>query len=361
MRIGIDAREICGQSTGVGRWLGMLLREWLSAVPPLSHELILYAPEAVSLPTSASPVTQRIVPGGRGTVWEQMALPRAAAKDALDVFFAPAYTAPLQLKAPAVALIHDVSFTAHPEWFTPREGVRRRLLTERTAHMACAVVTVSEFSRREIVDLLGVDAGKVHVVLPGIEPLPLPASAREAREPRVLYVGSIFNRRRIPALIRAFGGVALRHRRASLDIVGDNRTYPFQDVRQCIAHEELDDRVRWHQYVTDDQLAGLYHSARAFAFLSEYEGLGMTPLEALASGVPPLLLDTAVARESCGDAALYVPPDDTRAAGDCLDRLLFDEATRGQVLSAAPGTLGRYSWPRAAREVMSLLEGCATR
>ncbi len=361
MRIGVDAREICGQATGVGRWLAMLLREWLSTLPPMSHELILYAPEAVFLPSSAPHLTQRIVPGGRGTAWEQMDLPRAAAKDGIDVFFAPAYTAPLQLQVPTVALIHDVSFTAHPEWFTPREGVRRRLLTKRTAQVASAVITVSEFSRREIVDLLGVPADKVHVVLPGIEPLQSSANTGDASEPRVLYVGSIFNRRRVPALIRAFGGVARRHPHASLDLVGDNRTYPFQDLRQTIAHEGLADRVRWHQYVTDDQLAALYRSARAFAFLSEYEGLGMTPLEALASGVPPLLLDTAVARESCGDAALYVQADDARATGDCLDRLLFDEATRVRLLAAAPGTLSRYSWPCAAREVMSLLEACATR
>lgn len=359
MRIGIDAREICGQATGVGRWLAMLLREWLSAPPPQRFELILYAPEAVSLPASASYVAQRIVPGGRGTAWEQMDLPRAAAKDDIDVFFAPAYTAPLQLRVPTVALIHDVSFTAHPEWFTPREGVRRRLLTKRTAHMASAVVTVSEFSRREIIDWLGVGGEKVHVVLPGIEPAAGSARGGDSVEHRVLYVGSIFNRRRVPALIRAFGSMARRHRHASLDIVGDNRTYPFQDLRQTIAHEGLADCVQWHQYVTDDQLAGLYRSARAFAFLSEYEGLGMTPLEALASGVPPLLLDTAVARESCGDAALYVRADDLRATSECLERLLLDETTRMRLLAAAPATLERYSWPRAAREVMELLQSSA--
>ncbi|MGH2898817.1 MAG: glycosyltransferase, partial [Solirubrobacteraceae bacterium] len=100
----------------------------------------------------------------------------------------------------------------------------------------------------------------------------------------------------------------------------------------------------------------LYAEARAFAFLSEYEGLGLTPLEALANGVPPVLLDTQVARESCGDAAVYVPANDVPSVTRALNALLFDEPTRLQVLAAAPAALAKYSWPRAARDTLAVLE-----
>ncbi len=108
--------------------------------------------------------------------------------------------------------------------------------------------------------------------------------------------------------------------------------------------------------MSDEQLAGMYADARAFAFLSEYEGLGLTPLEALAAGVPPLLLETAIARESCGAAALYVPVHDLAATTRALDSLLFDEGTRQRILSAAPAELARYSWPTAGRETLAVLE-----
>jgi glycosyltransferase involved in cell wall biosynthesis len=358
MRIGVDAREICGQTTGVGRWLAMLLREWMAG--GIAHQFVLYAPEPIGIALDPDRASERIVPGGRGTAWEQTQLPRAAAADRLDVFFAPGYTAPLQLGVPFVALIHDVSFEAHPEWFTRREGIRRRLLTRRTAHAACAVVTVSEFSAREIVDRLGIPPHRVHVVLPGIEP-PEAQRERTSREPRVLYVGSIFNRRRVPGLINAFARLASRHPEASLDIVGDNRTHPRQDIRAAISRSGVQDRIRWHEYIENDRLAELYASARAFAFFSEYEGLGLTPLEALSAGVPPALLDTEIARESCGDAALYVHRDDARGVTGALESLLFDEQVSRRVLAAAPATLARYSWPRAAREVMQVLEACASR
>ena len=371
MRIGIAARELRGRSTGVGRYLGGLLREWADDSRARAHEFVLYAPEAIALPLDSRRFPTRTIAGSGGTWWEQVQAPRAAASDHLDVWFAPAYTAPLRLASPFVVAIHDLSFVAHPEWFRLREGARRRWLTSQSASRAAAVVTISEFSKRELVDHLQVAPGRIHVIPPGIGAggLALGAGRRAdggaisvgPRPPgpgphNVLFVGSVFNRRHVPDLIRAFAPVARAYASASLDLVGDNRSYPHEDVRRTIAAEQIETQVRWHEYVNDDQLAALYAGARAFAFLSEYEGLGLTPLEALAAGVPPILLDTAVARESCGGAAVYVPVGDLPATTRALVSMLFDDAARRRILDAAPAVLAEYSWPRAARDTLALLE-----
>jgi glycosyltransferase involved in cell wall biosynthesis len=354
MRIGIDARELCGHATGAGRYLGGLLYEW-AAARTLAHEFVLYAPEPIALPLDARRFATRTVPGHPGTWWEQVHVVRAAASDHLDVWFAPAYSAPLRMQTPIVVAIHDLSFVAHPEWFHFREGVRRRWLTRRSARQASAVITISEFSKRELIERLGVPRERIHVIPPGIgagfSPQP------QAPSPRVLFVGSIFNRRHVVDLIRSFAPIARAHPDASLDIVGDNRSYPREDPRRTIAGEGLAGQVRWHEYVTDAELQDLYGRAHAFAFLSEYEGLGLTPLEALAAGVPPVLLDTTVARESCGAAAVYVPVGDIAATTRALESVLFDAATRSRILAAAPAELAKYSWPRAAAETMAVLEG----
>ena len=375
MRIGVDARELCGHATGVGRYLGGLLHEW-AVLKPLKHEFVLYSHDATTLPLDTRRFATRTVPGPPGTWWEQVRVPRAAAPDHLDVWFAPAYSAPLRMHVPTVVAIHDLSFAAHPEWFGIREGARRRWLASQSAARASAVITISEFSKGELLERLGVPAERVHVIPPGIgsggsglgvgNALPLfragadteAASPRTpAPSPRVLFVGSIFNRRHVVDLIRAFTPIARAHPDAALDIVGDNRSYPKQDLRQTIADEGIQAQVRWHEYVSDERLEDLYTNARAFAFLSEYEGLGLTPLEALAAGVPPVLLDTPVARESCGDAAVYVPLGDVPAITRALDAVLFDPATRARILDAAPSTLARYSWTRAARQTLAVLEG----
>jgi glycosyltransferase involved in cell wall biosynthesis len=231
--------------------------------------------------------------------------------------------------------------------------MRRRWLAARTASAARVVLTISEFSRREVVERLGVAPSKVRVIPPGVRP-PSGGSVRPS-DARALYVGSIFNRRHVPDLIRAFAPIA-RRGLASLDLVGDNRTYPRQDLAAVIEREGLAARVRWRQYVADEALGNLYASARAFAFLSDYEGLGLPPLEALAAGVPPVLLETPVARESCGDAALYVDRPETPLVTAALERLLFDEPTRRRLLDAAPAVLARYTWPAAARATLAVLE-----
>ncbi len=371
MRIGIDARQLCGRQTGVGRYLSGLLREW--ARPSIAndrgelrqgHEFILYVPEppASIAGLDARRFMTRLVPGSGGTFWEQVQLPRSAAADHLDVFFAPQYSAPLALKTPTVVAIHDVSFAAHPEWYRLREGARLRWLSRRSAAKARTVITISEFSRREIVEHLGVPDGRIRVIPPGILDRRVPGAPEglsTGREPRVLFVGSIFNRRHVVDLVHAFAAVARKHLDASLDLAGDNRSFPHEDVRGAIATEGAGGRIRWHQYVSDDQLSDLYRQARAFAFLSEYEGLGLTPLEALAAGAPPVLFDTPVAHESCGTAALYVEQGHSKAIARAIEQLLFDEPTRGRLLAAAPAVLARYSWPVAGRETLAAIEQAA--
>jgi glycosyltransferase involved in cell wall biosynthesis len=359
VRIGIDARELCGQATGVGRYLSGLLRAWAADAEPGRHEFVLYAHGPVAAPSDIDGFAARFVPGRGGTLWEQRDLPAAIAADRLDVFLSPGYTAPLLTRVPLVVAIHDASFAAHPEWFTAREGLRRRVLTRRAAARARAVLTISAFSRNELIERLGVAADKIHVIPPGVEPLPHSGPSDETAVPMrrasVLYVGSIFNRRHVPQLIEAVAELVRAHPEVSLDVVGDNRSHPYQDIPSLIDRCGTG-QMRWHRYLADPELGALYQRARAFAFLSEYEGLGLPPLEALAHGVPSVLLDTPVARESCGDAALYVRQGDIHGTARALSKLLFDESTRHRLLAAAPDTLARFSWETAAHDTLAVLE-----
>ena len=125
-------------------------------------------------------------------------------------------------------------------------------------------------------------------------------------EPTVLYVGSIFSRRHVPELIEGFTRLARRHPQARLEIVGDNRTTPRIDLDAIVRASGVAGRIQIRSYVSDEELRGLYRSARAFAFLSDYEGFGLTPVEALSAGMPLVVLDTPIAREIYGPAAIYV-------------------------------------------------------
>jgi glycosyltransferase involved in cell wall biosynthesis len=259
--------------------------------------------------------------------------------------------------------VHDVSFCAHPEWFSWREGTRRRLLTRWAARRAAGILTVSAFSKTEIVRHLGVPASRVRVVHSGPSGLLLDtagASDHGAREPLVLYVGSILARRHVPELVAGFARLAHRRPELRLVLVGETRGTPPVDVAEAIRLSGLGDRVQHLGFADDAVVAQLYRRASAFAFLSAYEGFGLTPLDALQAGVPPVVLDTPVAREVYGAAAHYVSSVHALVVETALDRVLFDPAERARLAGAAPAVLARLSWQDSARQTLDALrQACA--
>jgi glycosyltransferase involved in cell wall biosynthesis len=358
MRIGVDARELSGHVTGVGRYLQRLLREW--GLAGGSHRWILYSPDGRCGVPPGLDAEVAVVRGAGGTRWEQGALAAAVRRDRPDVFFAPGYSAPLAVRCPVVLTIHDVSFAAHPEWFSWREGHRRRLLARLSARRARAVLTVSAFSRDEIVRHLGVDSARVQVVRHGPGFIDRPVRDTGRRDPLVLFVGSIFNRRHVPALIEGFAALAATRSDARLEIVGANRTHPRQDLGRLAAATGAAARIRLRDWVDDEALARLYADAAVFAFLSEYEGFGLTPIEALAAGATPVVLESPVAREVLDGAALYVARPEPAAVAAALSDAI-DGPGRARARAAAPGVLARYDWSAAAAATLAALEDAARR
>jgi glycosyltransferase involved in cell wall biosynthesis len=143
-----------------------------------------------------------------------------------------------------------------------------------------------------------------------------------------------------------------------LRIVGDNRTSPPLDVRGLAESLGVGSSVEWQQYVDEATLDRSYAAARAFAFLSDYEGFAMTPMEAIAHGVPAVLADTPVAREVYGHGALLVPPNPAAIAA-ALVTLLTDDAVHAAVLARGREQLTRYSWTATAAVIRAALEKAA--
>jgi glycosyltransferase involved in cell wall biosynthesis len=356
----VDGRELLGRRTGVGRYLAEVLRVW-NEDATFPHRVTLFVPAPIA--PEAAAVASRFnchieAGGGTGTWWEQTRLSRAVTRHAVDVFFGVGYTAPLRIACPSVVVVHDVSFYAHPEWFGWREGLRRRWLTKRSARRAASILTVSGFSTDEIVRYLRVPRERIRLAPPGGPPIS--HTDPRDRAPLVLFVGSLFNRRRIPDLVSGFAHAARQVADARLVLVGDNRTHPVLDPMAIARDHGVGDRVEWRHYVDDATLRALYGRARVFAFLSDYEGFAMTPLEAIAAGVPAILLDTPATREVYRDGAWLVTGEPA-AIGHAMALLLTDAATHANLLEAGRRRLDLYTWGRSAAVIRRAIEDAARR
>ncbi len=286
-----------------------------------------------------------------GHLWEQAALPALAAARRAPLLYSPANLAPVAWPRNAL-LLHDVAGLRHPEWYSRGYATWQRRVIPAVARRARAVITVSEFSRTEIAETLGLDPDAIHVIPGGVgaqfspECDPGPAArALGLERPYVLTLATSNPRKNRSALAAAARALAAD----GVDLVaaGGARSYMRPDPSAPEVHEL--------GYVPEQLLPGLYAGARAFVLVSLHEGFGLPCLEAMAAGVPVVAANRAALPETCAGAALMVDPDDGRAVARAILAAVGDESRREHLRAAGLRRAAELTWDRAARATDALL------
>jgi len=370
MKIGIDARELQGRPTGVGRYLKTLLLHLPELLPECKFVLYHSTRFACELP-NLSRLTLRLIPKGLiplNTYWEQFVLPREVKKDRLSLFFSPGYFLPLSLSLPRVVAIHDISFETHPEWFSLKERIRRRRFIRKAAEIADLVLTDSRFSKEELLRYYHLPEEKVKVVYLGVDPFFKPIDDEEKLselrdklelerdEKIILFAGSILPRRRIPELIRALPLILRQVPEAILVIAGENRTFPYINLPLLASELGVRERVRFCGFMGEEALNLLYNLASVFIYLSDYEGFGLPPLEAMAVGTPVVTSDSSSLRELYQGSALLLSSFEPKEIADGVVSLLLEEEKRDELIAKGFSLAEKLSSRRMAEEVASLLK-----
>ena len=248
----------------------------------------------------------------------------------------------------AAATFHDL-FVLSGEYSTPEFRTRFAAQARDAAARADVIIAVSEFTKSQVTGLLGVPAGKVHVVHHGVRALTLPPLARENI---ILSVGAIQKRKNLARLVEAFEAVNGDWRL----VLAGSAGYGAAAIEARIQSSPARDRIQVTGYVSNHELSRWYARASIFAFPSLDEGFGMPVLEAMAAGIPVLTSDRSALPEVAGTAAVLVDPERTEAIAEGLRRLTQDAELRQTLARLGRERANLFSWKHAAHETWGVYQ-----
>jgi len=267
------------------------------------------------------------------------------------LFFSPGYNSPLAWRKPFIFSLHDLNHLCVPE----NSNALKRAYYQRVIRPACNrasfVLTVSEYSKREISAWSGVDEQKIVNVGNGVgEPFGPNGLRHQPGYPFLLYVGSHKPHKNLSRLLKAYAAAKIC-RDVRLVVTGT----PTPQMSAEIATAGIAGEVHFTGVADNDNLAQLYRGARGFVFPSLYEGFGLPPLEAMACGTPVLTSNVCSLPEVVGDAGIMVDPTDVEAIAAGLRTLVFDEGTRQELRRVGLLRAQRFTWQDTARKTSETL------
>lgn len=278
----------------------------------------------------------------------------------ITLLHAPDFTLPpTRKKTRTILTVHDLSFVRAPETATPSLRAYLSHVVPRSVVRSDLVLADSKATRQDLMSLYRTPPEKVHVLYSGVSecfsPVEDEVILKETRirygigeRPYILSLGTVQPRKNYSRLVEAFN--RLESPEHTLVIAG-GRGWLDEPLYRRIEELNLQERVKFIGFVHDEDLPALYSGARVFAFPSLYEGFGLPPLEAMASGVPVVVSNTSSLPEVVGDAGLLVDPYDVDALADALTRALDDEALRRTLVKKGRLRAQSFSWYTAARQL----------
>ncbi|MDO8658568.1 MAG: glycosyltransferase family 1 protein [Candidatus Levybacteria bacterium] len=317
-------------------------------------------------------------------------------KNKLDIFFSPTHYLPAFLPFKSAISIMDLSFFHFPELFKKKDLYQMKFWTKLSIRKAKRIFTISNASKSDIIKIYRVPESKVIVTYPGIkfksqnsrpkadQPLAEKLKMQNSKvlkgkygikEDYILFVGTLQPRKNVGRLVEAFSKVILeRSDRISekkdpigrsapsrmtgelnLIIVG-KKGWMYQEILEAPKKFGVEDRVKFLDFVPDEDLPALYKNALCFVLPSLYEGFGLPVLEAMQNGCPVITSNVSSLPEAGGDAALYVNPEDVDDIADKIQKVISIEKLRHDMIEKGYKQVKKFSWEKTAKETLEALE-----
>jgi len=372
LHIVLDARRI--RDFGIGTYIRSLVHA-LGAIDTTNRYTLVTGPaESRLLAGLPENFGSAVYPRPDKSPVDHLAFPIYLRGLSPDLVHIPLNRVPLLMIRPYVVTIHDMANLFFDEEHGDFRMQLRRYRFRRGLTRANRVIAVSDATRRDVENLMGVSPDRIRRVYnapdPGFQDAAAacnPAERQRIMEryqinyPYLLYAGNIRRHKNVPRLVEAFAVVredlashpVYQHLR--LVIIGDTISQ-HPAVRQTVIKSRVEHAVRFLGFVPFETLRCFYESASAFVFPSRYEGFGLPPLEAMACGAPVVASNVSSLPEVVGDAAILVNPENVFDIARGIREALLDSQLRGDLIRRGRAQASRFSWERTARQVLEIYE-----
>ena len=288
-------------------------------------------------------------------LWEQALQPFGLGK--FDLYHALAFVSPIWVRQPMLVTVYDLTFLRYPERLSRARRLYLQNLTPRTCQRAERILAISQSTKDDLVELLGIEPDKISVTPLGYDQARMrPLSAEQIEQFKRakglperfwLFIGTIEPRKNLPFLLEAYASLPPAKRLPLL--IGGGAGWGMDELKERMAALKLEAEVRLLGFIQDEELPFWYNSAQAFVYPSVFEGFGLPVLEALACGTPVLTSNVSSLPEVAGKAGVCLPPDNHDAWAAALRRMADDDAWRADLRQAGLRQAQHFDWMQTAR------------
>jgi glycosyltransferase involved in cell wall biosynthesis len=292
--------------------------------------------------------------------WNNVAVPFALSKIKPDLYISSDGFLPPSIRIPSIAVIHDLNFEHHPHFLPSKYSGFYKSRMRKSAEMATLILTVSAYSKSDLVSTYGISPDKIDVVYCGLNSFIKPISPEEIRlihqhlgirGDYFIVVGTLHPRKNIPATIEAYNTFRSRTGKQVQLVFAGNDKWTTPEIKDAFGKSTFHDDILVTGRVSDHVMNALVTGATAMVYVSLFEGFGMPILEAAAAGVPVITSNNTSMKEIAGDTALLVDPLNTNQIAEAMHQIIAERDLADQLIERSKTLPGKYSWDQSAERI----------
>lgn len=361
MVIAVNTRFLVNDLEGYGYFIHQLFKTLVTRHPEHQFYFLFDRPFKEDYVFSSNVHPLVVTPAARHPVlwkyWYDVKIPLALKKIKADVFVSPDGYCSLTTETPQCMIIHDLGFLHHPEAYKKSHVAFYKRNTPKFLKKARSIITVSQFSKNDIVKNYKTELAKIEVIYNGVknvfglrsfgEKEAVKEKYTEGKE-YFIYIGAIQPRKNLVNLLKAFSVFKKRLQSNMKLVIAGRLAWKNEEFLQLMKTYKYRTDVVMTGYLPEEELAAILASSYALVYPSLYEGFGVPVIEAMRSEVPVLTSEKTSMEEAAGDAALYFDPNDHQDIADKMMLIYKDENLRNRLIEKGKSKAEKYNWEESA-------------